>query len=411
MSSANIVYSGDNLYILNAMDSESIDLIYLDPPFNSKRIYTAAANSKTAGITFKDIWTWQNVNQKYFQQIISAYPGLKLFIKTATDIHGKAMAAYLAYMAQRIVPMQRVLKASGSLYLHCDPTASHYLKVILDYIFGVQNFRNEIVWCYRTGGASTKTFGRKHDLIYFYTKSNKYNFNIPKQKSYLSGQLKHTAKHKTYEDEYGCYQNILFSKTNIKLYKDEKGYYTMTACRDYWHIDAVGRSAKERTGYPTQKPLALLERIIKASSNPDGVVLDPFCGCATTLVAADDLQREWIGIDISKKAAELVVSRIEDRQGLFRDITHRTDIPKRTDLGKVPSYNSPENRKKLYGEQGGDCNGCGTHFEPRHFEIDHIISRNKGGTDHIENLQLLCGSCNRIKGDRGMEYLKAKLQL
>ena len=138
------------------------------------------------------------------------------------------------------------------------------------------------------------------------------------------------------------------------------------------------------------------------------MVLDPFCGCATTCVVADAFDRHWAGIDISPKAAELVRVRIDDQ---YRNIVYRTDIPQRTDLGKLPKYNGPKNRSKLYGEQEGNCAGCSTHFEARHLEVDHIISRNKGGTDHIENLQLLCGSCNRIKGDRGMEYLRAKLQL
>ena len=153
-------------------------------------------------------------------------------------------------------------------------------------------------------------------------------------------------------------------------------------------------------GYPTQKPLSLLSRIIAVSSNPDDVVFDPFCGCATTLVAADDLGRSWVGIDISPKAAELVVRRIEERQGLFQDITHRRRVPQRTDLGKLPAPHT--HRQALYGIQSGDCAGCSTHFQARNLEVDHIIARAKGGTDHPDNLQLLCGSCNRIKGDRGM---------
>ena len=137
-------------------------------------------------------------------------------------------------------------------------------------------------------------------------------------------------------------------------------------------------------------------------------MLDPFCGCATTCVAADALSRQWAGIDISAKAAELVRHRIDD---MTRHIVHRTDIPKRTDLGKLPPYNSTAHRQKLYGEQGGNCAGCATHFETRNLEVDHIIARKKGGTDHLENLQLLCGHYNRIKGNRGMEYLRVKLQL
>ena len=149
--------------------------------------------------------------------------------------------------------------------------------------------------------------------------------------------------------------------------------------------------------------MALLERIVKASSNKDSVVFEPFCGCATTLVAADRLQRDGIGIDISDKSAELVVERIKLDPGLFENIITRTD------LGDVPRYNVPENKTQLYGEQGGDCNGCGEHFQMQHLEIDHIIAKSVGGTDHIENLQLLCGHCNRIKGDRGQEYLISRL--
>lgn len=204
-------------------------------------------------------------------------------------------------------------------------------------------------------------------------------------------------------------------KTVVKRDKDgnpiKRELRKEIAVGDVWDLPIISPNARERTGYPTQKPLALLERIIKASSNPDSMVLDPFCGCATTLVAADRLQRQWVGIDISEKAVKLVTRRIKDDQGLFENIIPRTDLPQRTDIGKLPPYNCAENRKKLYGEQGGDCNGCGTHFEPRHFEVDHIIAQGSGGTDHIDNLQLLCSNCNRIKGDRGMEYLRAKLQL
>ena len=177
------------------------------------------------------------------------------------------------------------------------------------------------------------------------------------------------------------------------------------------YIPPLKGNSKEYVGYPTQKPLKLLQRILKASSNLGDIVLDPFCGCATTMVAADDLQRQWVGIDLSSKAADLVVERIETRQGLFPDIIHRTDIPQRTDLGKLPRYNSPENKQHLYGQQAGHCSGCRVHFKMRNLEVDHIIADKKGGTDHIDNLQLLCGHCNRIKGDRGMEYLRTKLQL
>jgi len=182
----------------------------------------------------------------------------------------------------------------------------------------------------------------------------------------------------------------------------------------YWtDIRGFGTAtqAKERTGYPTQKPLALLRRIIKASSNEGDIVFDPFCGCATTCVAAQIEDRNWVGIDISAKAVQLVKMRLHKELRLFANPIHRSDIPQRTDLGQLIAYNSGANKRLLYGEQGGYCAGCSTHFESRHLEIDHIIARSKGGTDHISNLQLLCGNCNRIKGNRGMEYLQVKLQM
>ena len=191
------------------------------------------------------------------------------------------------------------------------------------------------------------------------------------------------------------------------------------ALQDVWD-DISPELGKQRTGFKTQKPAALLRRIIEVGSNFGDVVFDPFCGCATTLVAAEQLGRQWAGIDISPKAADLVEWRLLSQGEGNRDgeigpvsvrIVRRSDIPHRTDLGKVPPYNCAPNKRKLYGEQEGNCAGCDTHFEARNLEVDHIIARGKGGTDHIENLQLLCASCNRIKGDRGMEYLRVKLDL
>ena len=141
------------------------------------------------------------------------------------------------------------------------------------------------------------------------------------------------------------------------------------------------------------------------------MILDPFCGCATACIAAEKLQRQWVGIDISPKAAELVKIRMHDELGMFFRGSLRDDVLQRTDIGKVIRFNDARNKRLLYGEQGGHCAGCNSHFELRHFEVDHIIARAKGGTDHIDNLQLLCGNCNRVKGDRGMEYLRTKLQL
>ena len=192
---------------------------------------------------------------------------------------------------------------------------------------------------------------------------------------------------------------------------DRDEYLSKGKIPETWWPDfsPVGRLKRERVGYPTQKPLSLLYRIIKASSNDGDMILDPFAGCATACVAANDLERQWVGIDISPVAFDLVRRRIEAAGGLFYDIQHRTDVPKRTDLGDIPPYGSKANRETLYGMQGGDCAGCGVHFKANNLTVDHIIARTRGGTDHIDNLQLLCGHCNSVKGDRGMEYLIARL--
>ena len=167
----------------------------------------------------------------------------------------------------------------------------------------------------------------------------------------------------------------------------------------------MNSQAKERTGYPTQKPIALLERIIRASSNPGDMVLAPFCGCATALVAADRLQREWAGVDLSPLAIKLVDDRVAEDRGLWGGATALTEPPKRTDLGDLPNYRT--HRHRLYGEQEGVCVGCETHFPFRVMDVDHILPRSKGGTDHPDNLQLLCSGCNRSKGGRTMAEWRA----
>ena len=388
------IFTGDNLPIMRGINSASVDLIYLDPPFNSKANYAAPIGSKAAGAEFKDTWTLSDVDNAWLDLIETKYPALNRVIHAAMTNSDKS---YLIYMAVRLLEMHRILKDTGSIYLHCDPTMSHYLKLVMDAVFGKGNFRNEIVWCY-TGPGSPKMrqFNRKHDSLLWYSKGYIWVFNrddirIPHKQLNTNRKGAMVAEALTREERDAYLQRGKVPET-------------------WWSkFSPVGRIHNERTGYPTQKPLSLLDRIIKASSNKGDVVFDPFCGCATTLVAADRLQREWIGIDISEKAAELVVERIKADQGLFGEIIARTDIPKRTDLGDIPRYNAPENKTRLYGEQEGYCNGCGTHFQTQHLEVDHIIAENVGGTDHIENLQLLCSNCNRIKGDRGQEYLVSRL--
>lgn len=201
-------------------------------------------------------------------------------------------------------------------------------------------------------------------------------------------------------------QNRAGSVPQLKRFLDEQRGKPIG---DVWgDILPINSRAQERIGYPTQKPVALLDRIIRASSNQGDTVLDPFCGCATALVAADRLDREWAGIDLSPLAARLVLKRLrEDRGPLFDDVLHRTDVPVRTDLGELPSYRT--HKHTLYGRQEGTCPGCRMLFPFRNLTVDHIVPRSKGGNDHFDNLQLLCGACNSAKGSGSQEQLIVRL--
>ena len=317
------------------------------------------------------------------------------------------MKSYLIYMAVRLLEMERILKDTGSIYLHCDPTASHYLKALMDAIFGHTNFQNELVWGYEKPRSATKVWRRNHDIIFFYTKGRKWTFH-PQRMPTLDGKFEMRKP---------------FKRPDGTVWEPKEPGKQAGS----WWYDipsfATRMSAKERTGFKTQKPLKLLERIISASSNPGDFVFDPFCGCATTLIAAAKLQRRWIGIDLSEKAVELMEIRFEEDMGMHdrpipRDAREEDeegkrlvpDLPERTDLGKLPPPHTY--RDELYGIQSGNCEGCRTHFSnKKNLEVDHIVAKSKGGTDARRNLQLLCSSCNRIKGDRGMEYLMTRLNM
>ena len=445
----NTLYINDNLYVLLGLDSESVDLIYLDPPFNSKRMYSAPVGSKAAGVSFKDMWTWQDVDEYNLDSLAVDNLELTKFIAGVGRIHGKAMMSYLTYMAQRIVEMRRILKNTGTLYLHCDPTASHYLKIMLDCIFGKSNFQNEIIWRRTTAHNTTsRRFGFLTDSVFFYSKTGKYFFNPPRspehKKEYSSKAYRHKDadgrvyrmhlvernaalgirpnliyKYKGYTPKWGWMMEreklekldaegkLIWNSNGTpqrKIYLDE---VDKPVLGDLWDDIQNVQSGKESIGYPTQKPLELLKRIISASSNPGDIVLDPFCGCATTCVAATQLSRKWVGIDIEKKASDILTHRLSLATGLLDDFIITDKIPSRSDL-KVVQPTEPV-KQRLYKKQKGLCNACGNTFEIRNLEIDHIIPKSKGGGDYYENYQLLCGSCNRIKGDRPMEYLRAKM--
>ena len=390
------MWTGDNLDILRGLNDNCIDLVYADPPFNSNKNYEAPIGSKAAGAAFKDTWTLSDVDLAEHGEIADREPRVYSAIETAGVVHSKGMKSYLIMMAVRLLEIRRVLKPSGSVYLHCDPTAEAYLRILCDAVFGKAGFLNAITWSYRRWPNKTRRYQRMHDTLLFYSCTpGEHTFNVdhePPAESTMRvwrGQKQKLAP--------GATAKTVDGTPSAGLPQ-----------RDVFNIGFVAPRAKERTGYPTQKPLALLDRIIKASSNPGDVVLDPFCGCATACVSAESLHRKWIGIDLSPVAATLVESRLRDQLKMFGEVHHRTDIPQRTDLGELPNYRT--HKHFLYGRQEGHCNGCRMAFPFRNYEVDHIVPRNKGGSDHVGNLQLLCGACNRAKGTGTQAELVAKLK-
>lgn len=398
------------------MNSKSIDLIYLDPPFNSNANYAAPIGSKAAGAEFKDTWSLSEINLAWHGLIKHEHPGLYSLLEAASLVHSKSMMAYLIYMAPRLMEMRRLLKTTGTVYLHCDSAASHYLKAAMDAIFGRKNYLGSIMWDKGNGSKSKKKWGNEHEDIHCYAHTfGKHTFNVKDpnlRKPYSDLSLEMHFKH--LDSEGRRYRKRIVNGNEYIYYADE-GRFIGNIWLEIPSMLANSPIYEESTGYPTQKPLALLQRIIRASSNPGDMVFDPFCGCATTCVAAESLgeegrRREWVGIDISPKAAELIQDRMKKELRILAwKATNRTDIPLRTDQGTLPKYNSAKNKNTLYGEQGGYCNLCEAHFEKQHLEVDHIVPVSKGGTDHISNLQLLCGNCNRTKGARSQEWALHRL--
>ena len=406
------LYHGDNLDFLRGMNSETVHLVATDPPFNKNRDFHATPDSLAAGAKFQDRWSWtRDVHEEWTDSIIDDWPAVWEVIIAARATYGDDMGAFLCWLGVRLMEMHRVLRPDGSLYLHCDPTASHYIKAMLDGIFGWENFRNEIVW--RIGwvsGFKTQKRGwiRNHDTILYYTKTRaaQSRFNkefIPYPEGYVRRDgKKPTGKGIPIEDTWNCSQGDILDSIMIKSF------------------------SREKTGYPTQKPLALYERIIKASSNEGEIVLDPFCGCATTPVAAERLKRKWVGMDIWEGARDIVLQRLENDAVLRTDdkshvtlpqVFIETEPPIRTDDNAIaaPTLRLRIQRPIEPWEKithsgmvnilaaaqanmfGVICAGCGRDLEREFMQLDHILPKAEGGANHILNRILLCGPCNRRK--------------
>ena len=440
----------DNLPALRAMPDDCVDLIYLDPPFNSGADYLnpiGLPEAEARGLQYdlkmpvpganepyqagfrdqfhmnefnKDGTPNDNWKPEWVREISRVIPSLPPIIAAAGHSHSSSMQGYVTFMAIRLVEMRRVLKPTGSIYLHCDPTASHYLKGIMDSVFDKANFRNEIVWGYPPGGRAPKYgFHQKHDVLLYYSKGGAPTFHHqykPLSDYQISKFTKEDADGRRYK-EY---------RRRTRTYLDE---VPGSPVPSWWtDVPSLGQTiSKERTGYPTQKPLALLERIILASSNPGDVVLDPFCGCATTPIAAEGLKRRWIGMDRGVEAYRQVVNRIRKTfpdmatEGEFALIENRrfyrvealpgqdNDAPYVSPMDKreppEPKLElTKAQRRDLLGKQDGFCLGCGTKPDMELMEGDHVVPKGVGPEDMV-NFQLLCGFCNNRKRTRPMREL------
>lgn len=331
----NTLYNSDCLDAMKEFQDEQVDLIYLDPPFNSNTNYNIIFGKDSNGkssqlLAFEDTWEWSNDATTRINAISQALnnPARKSIEGLMSILGESGMMAYLSYMAQRLIECKRILKKDGSIYLHCDPSASHYLKVVMDSIFDPGNFQNEIIWRRSSAPRGVKG-GMRHyiknnDTILFYSKSSELHFQLPQReysqntlKQYKYDDLDGRGKYRLQmlrnysEDSIRKFadDNRIFVDSNggqrLKQYLAEKqGVGVDTLWNDIFNVQY---SSNENTGYPTQKPVALLERIIQASSKPGDLVLDPFCGCGTTLIASNNLNRRWAGIDISSYAINTVM--------------------------------------------------------------------------------------------------------
>jgi DNA modification methylase len=361
----NYLYYGDNLDVIReSVATASVDLVYLDPPFNSNRSYNvlfADRSGKAAQAqieAFDDTWTWSQDTEAAFKELVRGDAPAR--VADAIDAMRRLLGdndvlAYLVMMTQRLVELHRVLKPTGSLYLHCDPTASHYLKMLLDAIFGSQQFLNEVIWERSGAKNDPRRYGRGHDVILFYSKGKSFTWNtqylpfsdasIAKNYTHIepgtgrryrrdnltankaggdtdfewNGVRPYAGRHWAYSrqklDQMAAEGRIEYRRTGMPVYKRYLDEQPGVPLQDVWTGIRLTSADRERLGYPTQKPESLLERIITASSNEGDVVLDPFCGCGTTVAVAQRLRRQWVGIDITFIAIDLIDKRLRDTYG------------------------------------------------------------------------------------------------
>ena len=459
------LFHGDNLAFLRGMNSETVHLIATDPPFNKNRDFHATPDSLAAGAKFKDRWRWDaDVHEVWIDRIQDDWFAVSQVIQVARAAYGDDMAAFLCWLGVRLMEMHRILRPDGSLYLHTDDTAFAYLKILLDAIFGSDNLRAQIVWRRYGSHNDAKKYGRVCDLILFYAKDGKGVWNgawAPLDKDYV----RRTYRHKDQRGRYmtaplhtgglrgggytyefrGHLRTWRYPEARMReLERDNRLHESATGSgpprRKVYLSESKGRNAsnvwtdikplagshKERTGFPTQKPLALYERIIQASSNEGDFVLDPFCGCATTPIAAERLKRKWVGMDIWDGALDVVKERFKRDTILRSDESHHvslpqihyeTDAPRRSDANelaapslKLRTRRPMEDWQRLTHRQmkrvlewaqrsNGNviCAGCGRELEREFMELDHIMPRADGGENFINNRILLCRPCNGRK--------------
>ncbi|WP_310757453.1 DNA methyltransferase [Candidatus Palauibacter soopunensis] len=434
------------------MNSNTVHLIATDPPFNKGRDFHATPDSLASGGSFQDRWSWErDVHQEWVDQISDDNPPLMEAIESARHAHSDGMGAFMCFMSVRLMEMHRILRSDGSIYLHCDYTASHYLKACMDAIFGWKSFRNEILWVYGTTArgakAIAKQFARNNDSILFYSKHAKTRcWNYPartvkvplKESPYrvVDGECFKTAPRGDYTDEsierLRAENRVYVTRNNnirIKYFAEKwDGEYVWESKKwgNVWDDipDAMHMSPAEKTGAATQKPLKLYKRMIEASSNEGDIVLDPFAGCATTPIAAEQMDRQWVAIDLWDRAHEVVIDRLRREAWLSADgvadtlftageVHYETEPPERTDFGETaapklrtrmrvkepgPYMSRAAMYEVLLSKRGKVCEGCDPTFDDRRYlELDHNTPRADGGLNHISNRILLCSPCNRLK--------------